>query len=85
MVSATQAVLQVEGLQIEYRSGRGAVRAVNGVDLTLRQGETWGLVGESGCGKSTLAKAVLRLLPPSGHVVEGRILLDGVDVLTLSA
>ena len=55
------------------------LRAVDGIDLTIRRGETFGLVGESGCGKSTLGKALLRLWP----LTEGRILFDGTDLSTL--
>jgi peptide/nickel transport system ATP-binding protein len=58
----------------------GQVRAVDGVDLDVARGATYGLVGESGCGKSTLGRAVLRLLPPTSGTVE----FDGVDLASLS-
>ena len=56
----------------------GYVYAVDGVDLQIRRGETYGLVGESGCGKSTLGKAILNLEPPT----EGSVIFDGTDVAT---
>lgn len=56
------------------------IRAVDGVSLTLRKGETLGIVGESGCGKSTLASLILRLEKPTN----GEILLDGIDIAQLS-
>jgi peptide/nickel transport system ATP-binding protein len=57
----------------------GHVRAVDGVDLDLPRGGTYGLVGESGCGKSTLGRALLRLVEPTA----GTVMMDGVDVLAL--
>jgi oligopeptide/dipeptide ABC transporter ATP-binding protein len=66
--------------QYAARDGRGIVRAVDGVSLSIRRGETFGLVGESGSGKSTLGRLLLRLLP----VTSGRVFADGEDVTTLS-
>ena len=74
------ATLEVQDVRVEYRPrGRGVVRAVTGVDLTVAAGEVVGLVGESGCGKSSLARVVAGLAAPSG----GRVLFGGEPVVPL--
>src|SRR5687768_11355350 len=80
-----ETLLQLERLKTYFRTRAGDVRAVDGVDLTIGEGETLGLVGESGSGKSVTARAIMRLVPtPPGHYAGGRILFEGRDLLTLS-
>lgn len=76
-------LLQVRGLEVQFVTRRGLVRAVDQVDLTLRPGERFGLVGESGSGKTTLLLALLRMIREPGHIAAGQVLLDGVDLLQL--
>jgi peptide/nickel transport system ATP-binding protein len=59
------------------------VRAVDGLSLTIERGETFALLGESGCGKSITALSIMRLLPDAGRIVDGRVLLEGTDLLQL--
>jgi peptide/nickel transport system ATP-binding protein len=81
-------VLQVEDLSIIYRSPRGDVRATNNVSFQLRRGETLALIGESGSGKTTLSLSLIRMLPNSARIKQGKILYtrNGVtrNVLQLS-
>jgi peptide/nickel transport system ATP-binding protein len=74
--SATKTLLEVRSLAVEY----GRVRAVDGVDLQIGTGEILGLAGESGCGKSTVANAIMQILRPPAHIVEGSILFQGEDL-----
>jgi oligopeptide/dipeptide ABC transporter ATP-binding protein len=77
-------LLDIQSLVVEYHTLRANVKAVDRVSLSLEKGDTLGLVGESGCGKSTLGLSTLRLIPPPGRIVSGRIALDGIDVINCS-
>src|ERR671916_2869046 len=71
------ALLEIKELKKHFRVGRGAtLRAVDGISLEIKRGETVGLVGESGCGKTTAGRVLVRLYEPSG----GSIIYDGQDV-----
>jgi peptide/nickel transport system permease protein len=79
------ALLEVEGLCVEFTGDRGVSRVVDDVSLTIRPGETLGLVGESGSGKTVTSLSVMRLLAsPPGRIVGGSIRYDGRDLLDLS-
>lgn len=80
-LSSPSPIVAAEDLQIRFdTSDRETIKAVDGVDLAVRQGETFGVIGESGSGKSTLGRALVCLLRPDG----GRILHDGRDPNALS-
>ena len=77
-------LLDVRGLETRFHTDFGEIRAVDGVDLHIDEGETVGLVGESGCGKSVAALSIVRLVPdPPGRIVNGQVLFEGVDLLQL--
>ena len=78
-------LLEIRDLAVEYHTDDGVIYAVNNIDLTVRKGETIGLVGETGAGKTTIAKSVLRVLPSlQAKVISGEIIFDGHDVMKLS-
>ena len=79
------ALLDVQGLEVEYRTRQGPLRAVDGLSFTLLPGETLALVGESGCGKSTAALALMRLASSAQARIGGQgLLLEGEDLLRAS-
>src|SRR5262245_31964241 len=79
-------LLEIENLSTHYVSAHGTRvgRAVEGVSLSINARETLGIVGESGSGKSTLALSILRLLPPSARIANGRMRFEGEDLLQKS-
>jgi len=79
-----QPLLEIKNLKTIFSTARGIIKAVDGVSLMLNAGETLGIVGESGCGKTMLALSVMRLIPSSGQISEGRVLFDGQDLLSLT-
>ena len=77
-------ILTVTNLRTYFETGRGTVRAVDGVDISLDRGHTLGIVGESGCGKTVLALSIMRLIPePPGRILSGEVILQGVNLLAL--
>lgn len=82
LAMAERELLSVRGLKTYFFTRRGVVKAVDGVDLSLDEGKTLGLVGESGCGKSVTALSILRLVPrPRGKIVGGEIRYQGRNLL----
>jgi peptide/nickel transport system ATP-binding protein len=81
---AAAPLLEVRGLEVEFMTPRGVLRAVDGLSYSVRRGEILAIVGESGCGKSVSSLAVMGLLTkPAGRVVGGSILFEGRDLLGL--
>jgi peptide/nickel transport system ATP-binding protein len=72
-----ETIVDIEGLYVNFYTKGGVVRALDGVNLSIRRGETLGLVGESGCGKSVTANSIMRLIPcPPGKMESGKILFN---------
>jgi peptide/nickel transport system ATP-binding protein len=76
-------LLRIENLRLHFRTTKGDVQAVDGVDLDLDYTEAIVILGESGCGKTSLAKALLRLLPRNVSTYSGQVYLAGTDVMKL--
>ena len=77
-------MLEVRDLRVEYATPRGSVRAVDGVDLDVDEGEFVGVVGESGCGKSTMLFAIARLLSPPAGITGGSVVFHGQNLVTMT-
>jgi peptide/nickel transport system ATP-binding protein len=75
----TTPLIQTKNLKKYFKTGSGMLHAVDDVNLSIRKGQTLGVVGESGCGKSTLGRTILRLLPATS----GEVLYNGKDLLKL--
>ncbi len=82
MSAGNDILLQIHNLKTYFRTGSGITRAVNGVNLFVREGRVLGIVGESGCGKSVLAYSILRLLPmPPAFFADGEIIFEGKNLI----
>ena len=76
--------LEVKNLTMEYETLEGNVSAVQDVSFAIKNGESFGLVGESGCGKSSVAMSLLKLQADNGQIKDGEILINGSDIVPLS-
>src|SRR5699024_8080403 len=75
-------ILNIKNLVVHYVTDDGVVKAVNGIDMDLKEKETLGLVGETGAGKTTTALSILRLVPdPPGKIIDGEIYFEGENLL----
>jgi peptide/nickel transport system ATP-binding protein len=81
---STDQILRVEGLRTHFYTFAGVVKAVDGVGLQVKVGETLGLVGESGSGKSVTAQSIMRIVPTPGKIVEGTMEFQGKDLRKLT-
>jgi oligopeptide/dipeptide ABC transporter ATP-binding protein len=82
--SSSRELLRIEDLRVQFHTGAGLVRAVDGVSYDIRRGETLAVVGESGCGKSVTALSILRLLPAQkAEIASGSITFEGVELTSL--
>ncbi len=85
MAGENNFLLTIRNLHTYFFTDEGVAKAVDGVDLELKEGGTLGVVGESGCGKSVTALSVMRLIPdPPGKITQGEILFGGTNLLDLS-
>lgn len=86
MTEKVEKVLEVKDLVVEFKTDRGTIKAVNGVNFDVFKGKTVGIVGESGSGKSVSALAIMGLIPnPPGRVASGQILFNGKSLVNMPA
>ncbi len=76
-------ILEIKNLKTQFFTEAGIVRAVDGIDLTVKRGEVLGVVGESGCGKSVTSLSIMRLISQPGRIVEGQIIFDNIDLVSV--
>ena len=74
-------LLEIDDLNIRFRSDQETVNAVRDVSITLRSGEVLGIVGESGAGKSTVCNAIVNLLDAPGEIVKGKVIFEGQNLV----
>jgi peptide/nickel transport system ATP-binding protein len=79
----SEVILDVQGLKTYFYTSKGIVKAVDNVSFKVGRGEVLGIAGESGCGKSTLGFSLIRLVPPPGRIVDGRVIFMGEDILKM--
>ena len=80
-----KAILEVKNLKTYFKTDAGIVKAVDGVNFTLKKGETLGIVGESGSGKSVTNLSIMKLIPsPPGKIVDGEVLMHGQNILDMN-
>ncbi len=83
MISGKKPVLEIKGLRTQFIMQEGTVTALDGIDLTIYENESVGIVGETGCGKSMTAFSILRLVPRPGRITAGSIRFKGVELTKL--
>ena len=79
----TEPVLSVRNLQVEFKTRRRALHAIDGVSFDIAKGEVLGVVGESGAGKSVTGSAVIGLIDPPGRIAGGEVRLSGLRIVNL--
>jgi len=77
-------LLEVKNLKVSYKTYRGILKVLDGVNFEIERGEKVGIIGESGCGKTTTMKAIMRILPSNAIIEGGEIIYNGKDILKMS-